>query len=240
MVQSVLIAEWSKIHAYLLAFEEESLITRTFRRLDPHRQEAVILAILTEAVENGPTTVNIKQVAQRAGVAVGTLYTYFHNREGMLDFVIELVSRFMLDEMASYRLILTALPIREGLQAYISGGIEWSQLFAGVVQLYARAAYQGDPDLQERLVRPVAQLLLEIVRDMLVQAMARGEVRTDIDLEATSRALHAFTIVVGDSQLLPYLNTYFQVHGGDVELECTLVAMIDVVMAGIGANESGK
>ena len=181
---------------------------------------------------------NVKGVADRAGVAVGTLYTYFQNREGMLDFAIELVTRFILDEMASYRPILVAMPIREGLWAYLAGGIEWSQLFSGVVQLFARAAYQGNPELQERMVRPVAQLLLDIVRDMLVQAIERGEVRADIDLEATSRVLHAFTIAMGDSQLLPYLNTYFQVSGDSVEAGRTMGSMIDLVLEGIGAVEA--
>jgi AcrR family transcriptional regulator len=240
MVHKNSVAEWSKIHAYLLAFEEEDLITRTFRRLDPQRQETVILAILAEATENGPTLLNIKGVAERAGVAVGTLYTYFQNRDRMLDFTIELVTRFMVDEMESYRPMLAAMPIREGLWAYLTGGIEWSRLFAGVVQLFARAAYQGDPELQERLVHPVAQLLREIVRDMLVQAMARGEVRTDIDLDVTSRVVHAFTIAIGDSLLLPYLNTYFQVQGEKDDVDRTLGTMIDMIMAGIGAHESPR
>jgi len=234
MVQNDSIQEWSKILAHLLVFEEQGLISRTFRRLDPKRQEAVILAILAEATEKGPTSMRIKGVAERAGVAVGALYTYFPKREGMLDFAVELVARFMLDEMEAYRPVLAAMPIREGLWAYLAGGIEWSQLFGGVVQLFARAAYQGDPELQTRLVRPVAQLLREIVRDMLAQAIQRGEVRADIDLEATSRVLHAFTIAMGDSQLLPYLNTYFQVSGDGVEADRSIGVMIDLVLAGVG------
>jgi AcrR family transcriptional regulator len=234
MVHNDSVAEWSKILAYLLVFEEEGLVTRTFRRLDPQRQEAVILAILEEATEKGPTSMRIKGVAERAGVAVGTLYTYFPKREGMLDFAIELVTRFMVDEMEAYRPVLAALPIREGLWAYLAGGIEWSRLFGGVLQLFARAAYQGDPEMQTRMVRPVAQLLRSIVRDMLAQAVQRGEVRDDIDLEATSRVLHAFTIAISDSQLLPYLEPYFQVGGDGVEAERCIGIMIDMVLEGIG------
>jgi len=236
MVHATVPAEWLKIHSYLLVFEGEGLVTRTFRRLDPERQEKIILAILAEAAEKGPTLLNIKQVAERSGVAVGSLYTYFRNREGMLDFAIELVTRFTIDEMESYRPILTELPIREGLMAYLAGGIEWSRLFYGVVQLFARAAYQGDPELQERMVRPVARLLREIVREMLSKGIERGEIQPDIDLEATSRVLHALTIAVGDSQLLPYLNTYFQVSNEVVSPERTIETMIDLVLAGIGVK----
>jgi len=209
------------------------LVTRTFRRLDPERQREIILAILTEAAEKGPTQVNIKAVAERADAAVGSLYTYFPNREGMMEFAVELVTRFILEEMESYRPVLISLPLREGLQVYLSGGVEWSQIFAGFIQLFARAAYQGDPELGERLVRPVADLLLGIVYDMLNQAIERGEVRDDIDLEATGRILHALTIAVGDSQLLPYLNTYFQVCGDQVTMDRAMEAMLEMVLEGI-------
>jgi AcrR family transcriptional regulator len=238
MVQNVIVTEWTKIQACIFQLEQEGLVTRTFRRLDPERQNEIILAILAEATEKGPTRVNVKAVAKRAGTAVGTLYTYFPNREGMLNFVIELVTRFTLEEMVSYRPIFLTMPIREALNLYLAGGIEWSQLFAGFIQLFARAAYQGDPQLQERLVRPVANLLRSIVHDMLVEAIQRGEVRPDIDLEATSRVVHALTIAIGDSQLLPYLNTYFQVSDGTVSPEQSLKAMIELIMQGIGKDQN--
>lgn len=228
------VEEWSKIHTYILQLESEGLVTRTFRRLDPERQREIILAILSEATQKGLTLLNIKTVAKNAGVAVGTLYTYFPNREGMLEFAIELVSRFILEEMAVYRPLIVSLPIREGLHYYLVGGVEWSQIFSGFVQLFARAAYQGDPELQERMVRPVATLLREIVQDMLVHAIERGEIRGDIDLEASTRVVHALTIALGDSQLLPYLNTYFQVSDTSITPEQTMEAMIDMILSGIG------
>jgi len=236
MVHNEAHTEWNKIQAHILQFEDEGLVSRTFRRLDPERQRSVILAILAEAAEKGPARVNIKAVAKRAGAAVGSLYTYFPNRDGMLDFAEKLVTRFMLEEMASYRPFLVSLPLREGLRLYLTGGVEWSQLFAGFVKLFARAAYQGDSEMSEQLVQPVADLLRDIIKEMLTQAIDRGEIRPDIDLEATSRILHALTITVGDSQLLPYLNTYFQVYDEANSAGQTSEAMIDLVLNGIGVK----
>jgi hypothetical protein len=73
--------------------ERRGLVTRTFRRLDPERQFAVIQAILDEAIARGPAGLNVRQVAGRAGLAVGSLYTYFPKREGLLAFAVELVRR---------------------------------------------------------------------------------------------------------------------------------------------------
>lgn len=230
------ISDWPQWHTQILQLEQAGKVTRTFRRLDPERQQAVVLAILDEAIEKGPASLAIKQVAERAGVAVGSLYAYFGSREGLLDFAVELCVRFMNDMFNSYRAYLAALPLREGLAAYLMGGVEWGQTQMGLVRFFARAAYQGDPLLQERVVQPVGETLLAIVREMLQAAAARGELRPDVDLEATTRLIHALTLAVGDSQMLPYLNTYFQVTDETISPERLLAALGELIMRGVGAE----
>ncbi len=86
--------DWYNFQPYILQLEQEGKVTRTFRRLDPERQQAVINAILEEAAEKGPASLNIKEIAQRANISVGSLYQYFPNRDGLLDFAVELCLRF--------------------------------------------------------------------------------------------------------------------------------------------------
>ncbi len=230
------LSDWTQIYAHILQLERKGLVTRTFRRLDPDRQQANLRAILDEAVEKGPTSLNIKQVAGRAGVSVGSLYQYFDNREGLLAFAVELCTRWMTDIFDEYRSMLAAMPLREALAAYLLGGIEWSQTQVGLVQFFARAAYHGDPELAESVVRPVADVMRETTHEILAQAATRGEVRADVDLEAASRVVNALLIAVGDSQLLPYLNTYFQVSGEDVPSERILDALLDMILRGISSD----
>jgi AcrR family transcriptional regulator len=231
------LSEWTQIHAHILRFEQEGLVSRTFRRLDPQRQQVILLAILDEAAERGPGQASIKQVARRAGVSVGSLYTYFPDRDGMLAFAVQLCVRFITAAFEEYRSYLLAPPLRQALHWYLAGGIEWSQAYASLLRLFARAAYHGDPELAEPLVHPIAALLRETVHDMLAAAAERGEIRPGVDLEATARIVHALTIAVGDSQLLPYLNTYFQVTADQVSAERALQAVLDLVMRGIGHEE---
>ncbi|HML22624.1 MAG TPA: TetR/AcrR family transcriptional regulator [Aggregatilinea sp.] len=227
------LSDWPQLQSHIAELEQEGLVTRTFRRLDAERQMAVIHAVLDEASERGPTAINIKHVAERAGVAVGSLYTYFGSRDGMLDFAVTLCVRYMSDAFESFRPYLIALPFDQGLRLYLSGGVEWSQTQLGLIQFFARAAYHSDSELLERIVQPVATTMRELVRAMLEGAIARGEVRPDIDLDATSRLIHGLSIVAGDSQILPYLNAYFQITGGDVLPERVLDAFVALVMDGI-------
>jgi len=230
--------DWTQVHAHVLDLEKEGLVTRTFRRLDPDRQEMVILAILDEAADKGTAAFNVKDVARRADVSVGALYTYFPNREAMLAFAVALSVHFVGDSFQAFRPYLLDMPLRDALVAYLVGGVEWSRIYVGLLRLFARAAYHGDPELAGSLVRPVATILRDMVRDLLAAAAERGELRDGVDLAAAARVIHALTIAVGDSLLLPYLNTYFQVSGDDVPPERAMAAAVDLILRGVG-REAG-
>jgi TetR/AcrR family transcriptional regulator len=223
-------SDWADFQPYIQQLEQEGMVTRTFRRLDSTRQRAVINAILEEAAEKGPASLNIKEIARRADVSIGSLYQYFPNRDGLLEFAIALCLRYMKNMFDTARPYLTTMPLGDALQAYLSVGIEWGKTETGLVRFLGRAAYQGDPHLAEQVVRPVAEIMRGLTLEMLEQAVQRGEIRPDIDLEAASSIVNALMIVVGDSQMLPYLNTYFQITGSKVSQQHILKSLIPFIL----------
>ena len=228
-------SEWAQIHTHILQLEAKGLVTRTFRRLDPERQQVILLAILDEAAEKGPEALNIKLVAKRAGVSIGSLYQYFPDRNGMLNFAVQVCVQFVTDQFDQIRPFLKEMPLRESLEAYLVGGVEWSRLYAGFLRLFSRAAYHGDAELSESLVKPIATTLRDMVTDIVTAAVERGELRQDIDVEASIRIIHSLTIAVGDSQLLPYINTYFQLVDESLPPERITSALLDFILKGIGS-----
>src|SRR5512146_1584286 len=117
--------DWLSFQPYISQLEQEGKVTRTFRRLDPERQEAIFNAIMEEATEKGPASLNIKEIARRAGVSVGSLYQYFPNRDGLLDFAVELCVRSTIALFKEFQPMLAAMPLREALNAYLIGELEW-------------------------------------------------------------------------------------------------------------------
>jgi len=164
------------------------VVTRTLRRLDPDRQLAVLTAILDEAAVKGPAAVNIKEVARRAGVSVGALYACFGSRDGMSSFTIELCVSSLTTLLDRYGPSLSAMPVRQTLAAHVAGGIEWGRAVPGLTAFFARGAYQGDPEVLDRLVRPVADAVRGTIGLILGAAVDRGEVRSDVDLAAAGDA----------------------------------------------------
>jgi AcrR family transcriptional regulator len=229
-------SELANFQTLILQFEEAGKVTRTFRRLDPERQRAVVNAILEEATAKGPASLNIKEISRRAGVSVGSLYQYFPNRDGLLDFAIELCIRYTTCMFQEIRPILAAMPLKEALSAYLMGGLEWGQTEMGLVRFFGRAAYQGDPDLAERVVCPIATVMRETLHEILKQSQLRGDIPPSTNFDEITRIVNALLIAVSDSQLLPYLNVYFQVTDDTVSSKRIMAALIEFILRGLGAE----
>ncbi|MBI5548266.1 MAG: TetR/AcrR family transcriptional regulator [Deltaproteobacteria bacterium] len=225
--------EWPDLASQVVAMEGAGLVTRTFRRLDSDRQNAVLAAILTEAAERGPARVSIKEVAARAGVSVGSLYQYFGDRDHMVDFAVELSRGYLVSVLEASKEPLASLPLREGLKAYVEAGCDWAAEQAEVMRLFARAAYHGDASLTERLVEPVARAMRDVVRSMLAAAAARGEIDPKLDLNALAAVVHAMTAVLGDARMLPHLAAYLQLGTDPVDAGGILREALGLMLRGV-------
>jgi AcrR family transcriptional regulator len=213
--------------------EGEDSVTRTFRRLDPEKQLAVLDALFAEAAERGPSRLNIKQVAGRSGASIGSLYQYFGSRENLVRFFTRIAVDSMVSMLRLGASYYKGMPVRRALRSYLLDGIRISRSQKSITKFLTLAAYQGDEAIGESVVRPIAVVMREVVREMLTDGAARGEIRPDIDLEAAARAVNGLLIVLGDSQITPRLNTYFQISDDDVAFERTLDAAVDVLFRGL-------
>jgi TetR/AcrR family transcriptional regulator len=221
------------ISRYAVDLERDGVVTRTFRRLDEDRQRSVLDAIMAEAAVRGPAAINLKDIAGRAGVSVGSLYQYFGSREGLLRFAVAVSVRYMLETLMAARAYLLTMPLSDALRVYVSVGVEWGTTEAGLMRFLGRAAYQGDPELRENAVRPIATAMRELLADVLRAAAERGELRDGLDVAATARLANALAIAVTDSRLFPYLNDYFQVVDESMPSDRVLEAFVEFVMSAV-------
>lgn len=189
------------------------------------------MAILEEAFERGPARIRLKETAAAAGVSVGSLYQYFGSQKAVVDFAIELVAGILSTELRNFVPALRQLPLRDGLDAWLSGGVEWSRSHAAVMHYFARAAYDGDPAVSVRLVRPIAAAMLEAMVAMVAAAIERGEIRADLDPDVTGSVLHGALSAIVDATMLPHLGAYLL--PGSTPADRTIAATIDALVRGL-------
>lgn len=227
------ILAWQRQVAVL---ELEGKVTGAFRRLDPQRQRAVVGAVVAEAAEHGLDGVQVKAVAERSGVSVGSLYQYFPKRDGMVAAAVQVAVRYLtgaLDEAGPY---MAQMSLRDGLLAYLTVGTEWSADNADLLRLFARAAYAGLGDQAATVVRPVAESMRGVLRALLVGARDRGELRADLDVETALRLVHVVTVAVGDAQLIGHLDEYYLLFDAEHAPEAVVPQMVDLLVRAIGTD----
>lgn len=139
------------------------------------KREAILAAALDEFSIQGFAATRLEDVARRAGVAKGTIYLYFRDKESLFQ---ELI-----------RAMLT--PLVGTIEAMGAADVPLPALGEHIVELFVREVYETRrkdvirlmiaegrrfPKLAEFYYREVLARILAAVRAILARAAARGEV----------------------------------------------------------------
>jgi AcrR family transcriptional regulator len=139
------------------------------------RREAILSAALDEFSARGFEAARLDDVAKRAGVAKGTIYLYFRDKESLFQ---ELI-RAML------------MPLIGTIEALDAADVPMSVLSDRIVDIFVREVYETRrkdvirlmisegrrfPKLAEFYYREVLSRIIAAVRALLRRAAARGEV----------------------------------------------------------------
>jgi AcrR family transcriptional regulator len=144
------------------------------------RSEAADRAILDAArdllAERRPRDVSMEAIAERAGVGKATLYRRWRSREELALALLEELSTGALPvgDLGDTRAELLAL-VRQTIDV-LSGTV-----MGPVVQGLASELI-GDPELRTTMQERVISVRRRAVRDVLERAVARGDVRADLDV----------------------------------------------------------
>lgn len=192
--------------------EPEKLVTPRFRNLDAVKKVQVVEAVCKEAVvRSDPSDLNIKDAAKAGSIAVGTLYTYFTNRENMLLFVILVVKEFIIRGMQLSEKYLKMLPFPAALYYYCIGGLMWSEEEKPLAGFFFKAAYSGNRMLADLLVKPAAVCFRQVLYNLLEKAFRKRKLKKS--LEFYTDLLYTSLIPLADSLIYPELGPYFTPGG---------------------------
>jgi AcrR family transcriptional regulator len=174
-------------------------------RADAQRNRARILAAAEATLtEKGPSA-STEEIAQRAGVAIGTVFRHFPTKEAL----VEAVFVGGLRELAERARQLCAAP--EPGAAFIAF---FSEAVGRSTAKHAFAPQPGGADVMSR--GPVAEAALELrtaMTDLLDRARRSGEIRPDVDIAAI------VALLIGGARAAEHAN-------GDARLWATVLAVL--------------
>ncbi len=214
--------------------------TVTWARLDPARRAAVVEAAEAEFGEHGFSQGSLNVIARSGGVAKGSLFQYFADKRDLYSFIIEVASERVhahmegciqqLDPSRSFFEFLTDL-----LDAWVAYFAEHPRERA----LHAAATLEVDIDARISVRSVIHRHYLDILRPLVRDAHARGDLRADSDTDAL---LSLLLMIFPHLALAPFVRGLDPILGLDEptpEQPALAVRRLVAVLADAFAPQSG-
>lgn len=168
----------------------------TFFNLPEERRALVEQAALDEFAEHGFARSNINRIVSRSGIAKGSFYQYFDDKQ---DLYLHLIGKLAEQKIASMAPLLEAMDSQglvDNLRALFQVGLQFADSNPQFHRLGEDFTKQ-QPDLMQAFLRrqqPVAQ---DVYQRLLASAQQRGELLPGLDLQLCQGYVQALVNQVG-------------------------------------------
>lgn len=153
-------------------------------------------AAVTLIAEQGFSSTTVDEIAERAGVAKGTVYYNFASKnvlfEELLRDGIELLT-VSLQQAADETAERGAGRI-DALDAMIRAGLDFIVRYPSLIQLFVAELWRTNRAWQSTLMQ-VRQKAIAVIESVLREAVADGELSAEIDIPLTASALFGMVLV---------------------------------------------
>lgn len=157
--------------------------TDTFEKTTADRRDALLSVAIELFAAKGFSATSVNEIARKAGISIGGLYSYFPTKDDLFLTVIER-GRSLLEEALGD--IDTDAPFFESFGLLIRRARDYARANPELNRIYLDATTQGLRHLSSRLSGRLETITADLYRGALTSAMARGEVRPDIDVGAAA------------------------------------------------------
>jgi AcrR family transcriptional regulator len=187
--------------------------TVTWARLDGQRRAAVVAAAEAEFAAHGFSRGSLNVIARRAGVAKGSLFQYFADKRDLYSFISDVASQrvrvYMEDRI---RELDASRPFFEFLTDLLDVWVVYFAEHPRERALHAAASFEVDTDVRVSVRAVVHRHYLEVLRPLVQDARARGDLHRDAD---TDTLLSLLLMILPHLALAPYVRGVDPVLGLD-------------------------
>ncbi|MCU0544499.1 MAG: TetR/AcrR family transcriptional regulator [Oscillatoriaceae cyanobacterium Prado104] len=153
------------------------------QRLDEAKRTAILQAAKQRLSQYGVRKTTMQEIAEDAGIAVGTLYLYFKNKNEILIATAEAYTQQHIAD--SEKILRDPIPAPEKLKAYLINrfrAVRENRLSGSHAAELARAVIRLKPELQEKQGKAVKDNLSSILQEGVRANLFRID-RPEQDLE---------------------------------------------------------
>jgi AcrR family transcriptional regulator len=168
-------------------------------------------AAVTLIAEQGFSATTVDEIAERAGVAKGTVYYNFASKAELFE---ELLRHGIGLLTAALKAAGQGLSGLDALDAMAGAGLEFIRTYPSFAQLFVAETWRTNRSWHDTL-RLMREETVSVVAAVLAEAVADGELPPDLDVQLTASAVFGMVLVVAlDWLAFQPERSLEDVHGG--------------------------
>lgn len=199
--------------------------TQTFFNLQQEKKDKIIEAAINEFTRHPFKTASIATIVREADIPRGSFYQYFQDKKDIYLYIINLIV-----EQKKQRF----LPIFAKAEEYTFFEMFEAMVDAGIQLAVDNPRYQmimehflKDEDIKNEMMEEGESMAVSIYGAMLQRAIAKGEIREDINIEVVTIMLQTMSVNVADQ--------FFKRRGSKefIEIKKDIQDMVDIIKKGL-------
>ena len=186
--------------------KKSSSANPTFNNLPLEKQEAIIHEAVREFAANGYQKASLNTIVKNLGIAKGSLYQYFRNKEALFCFVFEefthCVKHTVKDGIGQER----SADFFDRVKLVMLAAITFVDRYPDYFQIYLKVLFEHDVPRREELLARVRLFSREYFGPLCEEAREKSVIRRDIPVATLIFLLDAFLDRFLQGYVQPYLD----------------------------------
>jgi len=211
-------------HVWISRFTLEAGIRTRAKSNDKYHR--ILEAAVKVFAKQGFHKSTIAQIAREAGVADGTIYLYFKNKDDILVQFFEFKTKQVFDRFQE--IVSKADNAIEKLSQLIRSHLQEFERDRNMAMVYQSETRRNSPLVKEQ-IKQMSKMYLDIVAEIVEQGQVEGCFRKDLYLGLVKR------YILGAVEEV--INTWIG-SGGKYDLVAMADPLVDLLIRGIGKYES--
>jgi len=211
---------------------------KTFQNLSKPKQKRITRAAVEEFSEKGFTGASINAIVKNLGIAKGSIFQYFGDKQGLFLFVFNQAMEMVKDYLRTVRDQTEDEELFSRLEKTLLAGVHFLREHPLLYTLYLKVLFESQIPFRNKILASLRSYSHEYLYSLLETAKDRGELRENIDLDKTSFVLDAIMDRFLQAQAIQHLDAGLGLYKTDEENARDWIAgIVDIMRIGIGCEE---
>lgn len=214
--------------------------TSTFANLPLDKQQRIVAAATREFAANGYQRASMNAIVKEAGIAKGSIYQYFANKEALFLHVFAQFELFVKREVKAQVGRGDEQDFFDHVCGVLQAGMHFVDSNPQAFELYLKILFEQDVPHREELVAQLRLFSAEYFSPLLATAREHGKIRADASTETVIFLLDAVIERFLQGYAKPYLDSGLGLAGKNKkQLTREIDAIIAILRNGLAPGQNG-